>query len=231
MIRTLCLVFSILVCGAAFSAEPAQVTPTFTEHIAPLIYAKCAGCHRDGQGAPFTLLTYAQVKKRAEQIADITDERVMPPWHADPGVVEYANDRSLSAAQIELIQRWFKTGAPEGDPAKLPAPPKFPEGWKLGTPDFVAETSEAYSIPVEGPDVYRNFVIPLNLTDDTWVNVLEFKPGRRAWSITASISSIPAARPAATMRPIPHPVTTAWAGRMETFATSVAGILARTRRR
>ena len=177
MIRLLCLVFFILVCGVAFSAEPVQVTPTFTEHIAPLIHAKCAGCHRDGQGAPFTLLTYAQVKKRAEQIADITDERVMPPWHADPGVVDYANDRSLSAAQIELIQRWFKAGTPEGDPAKLPALPKFPEGWKLGTPDFVAETTEAYPVPVEGPDVYRNFVIPLNLTEDTWVNALEFKPG------------------------------------------------------
>jgi hypothetical protein len=177
MIRRLSIVFSALVCGAAFSVEPAQVTPTFTEHIAPLIYAKCAGCHRDGQGAPFTLLTYAQVKKRAEQIADITDERVMPPWHADPGVVDYANDRSLSAAQIALIQRWFKAGAPEGDPAKLPAPPKFPEGWKLGTPDFVAETMEAWPVPVEGPDVYRNFVVPLNLTEDTWVNALEFKPG------------------------------------------------------
>lgn len=177
MIRSLSLAFFLLGGGAAICAEPGQVTPTFAEHIAPLIYAKCAGCHRDGQAAPFTLLTYAQVKKRAEQIADITDERVMPPWHADPGVVEYANDRSLSDAEIALVQQWFKAGAPEGDPAKLPAPPKFPEGWKLGTPDFVAEAAEAYPVPVEGPDVYRNFVIPLNLTEDTWVNALEFKPG------------------------------------------------------
>ena len=177
MIRPSCLAFSALLCATAIRAEAADATPTFTEHIAPLIHSKCTACHRDGQGAPFTLLTYAQVKKRAEQIADITTDRVMPPWHADPGVVEYANDRSLRADQIALLQRWFKAGMPEGDPAKLPAPPEFPVGWKLGTPDFIAEAAEAYPVPVEGPDVYRNFVIPLNLTEDTWVNALEFKPG------------------------------------------------------
>jgi hypothetical protein len=141
-------------------AGSVPASPNFSEHIAPIIYAKCAGCHRDGQNAPFTLLSYAQVKKRAEQIVDVTDERIMPPWHADPGVVTYANDRSLSAEQIALIQRWVENGAPEGDPAKLPPSPKFTEGWQLGKPDIVAQVPEPYSIPREGPDTYRNFVIP-----------------------------------------------------------------------
>ncbi|MDB6153424.1 MAG: hypothetical protein JWL90_1877 [Chthoniobacteraceae bacterium] len=151
--------------------------PTFTEHIAPLVYEKCAGCHRDGQGAPFTLLTYAQVKKRALQIADITDDRVMPPWHAEHGVVDYANDRSLNDEQIALIRRWVDAGTPEGDPARLPPAPKFPEGWQLGKPDLIAEVPEGYSVPAEGPDTYRNFVVPLGLTEETWVNAIEFRPG------------------------------------------------------
>lgn len=177
MTRRSSLAFTLfaLLCAASQGSEPAA--PTFTEHIAPLVYEKCAGCHRDGQSAPFSLLTYAQVKKRASQIADITDDRVMPPWHAVRGVVEYANDRSLNDEQISLIRRWVDAGAPEGDPAKLPPTPKFPEGWQLGEPDIVASVSEEFTIPAEGPDTYRNFVVPLNLTEDKWVNAIEFKPG------------------------------------------------------
>ena len=162
--------------GGSLLGGPIPDAPNFSEHIAPIIYAKCAGCHRDGQNAPFALLSYAQIKKRADQIADVTDERVMPPWHADPGVVTYANDRSLNADQIALIQRWVDNGAPEGDPSKLPPPPKFPEGWQLGKPDILAQVSEPFSVPREGPDTYRNFVVPLNLEQDTWVNAIEFKP-------------------------------------------------------
>ncbi len=155
---------------------PAQENPVFSEHIAPVIFSKCAGCHRDGQVAPFSLLNYAQVKKRAKQIGEVTGKRVMPPWHADPGVVDYANDRSLTKEQIDLIQRWLAAGAPEGDPSKTPALPKFTEGWELGPPDLTVKCSEPYKVPAEGPDVYRNFVIPLNLEKDTWVSAIEFRP-------------------------------------------------------
>ncbi|RYD84540.1 MAG: hypothetical protein EOP84_05220 [Verrucomicrobiaceae bacterium] len=171
-----CMLVALL-SGDARGGAPVPGTPTFTEHIAPLVYEKCAGCHRDGMNAPFTLLTYAQVKKRALQLADVTEDRVMPPWHADRGVVEYANDRSLNEDQIALLRRWVEAGAPEGDPAKLPPLPKFPEGWQLGEPDFSVQMAEEYSVPAEGPDTYRNFVVPLNLTEDTWVNAIEFKPG------------------------------------------------------
>lgn len=174
ILRSLAALFAVLFLPASLSA---QENPVFSEHIAPIVFSKCAGCHRDGQAAPFSLLNYAQVKKRAKQIAEATGERVMPPWHADPGVVDYANDRSLTKEQIDLIQRWVAAGAPEGDPAKTPALPKFPEGWELGQPDMVFKTSAPYKVPAEGSDVYRNFVIPLNLDKDTWVKAIEFKPG------------------------------------------------------
>lgn len=166
-----------LLTGAKAGETLQAKEPNFAEDIAPLVFAKCTACHRDGQSAPFSLMNYAQVKKRARQIADITDERTMPPWHADKGVVEYANDRSLTDGQIALFRRWVEAGTPEGDGSKLPPTPTYPEGWTLGKPDLVATTSAPYAVPAEGPDVYRNFVVPLNLEEDTWVNALEFKPG------------------------------------------------------
>ena len=160
--------------GALAGSEPPV---TFNEHIAPLMHGKCANCHRPGQIAPFPLITYANVKRRAQQIVDVTSERFMPPWHADAGVIEYANDRSLKPAQIEQIARWVAAGTPEGDPAKVPAPPEFAEGWLGGEPDLIATMPEPYSVPAEGPDIYRNFVIPLNLEEDQWVSGAEFRPG------------------------------------------------------
>jgi hypothetical protein len=168
-------VLSSIFLGTAVCAADTSV-PTFSEDIAPLVFSRCAGCHRDGQVAPFSLLNYAQVKKRAKQIAEVTAERVMPPWHADKGVVDYANDRSLTDEQIALFQRWLDAGTPEGDAAKLPALPVFPTDWELGKPDIIAEAPEAFTVPAEGPDLYRNFVMPLNLEQDTWVNAVEFRP-------------------------------------------------------
>ena len=150
---------------------------TFNEDVAPVVYAKCAGCHRPGQAAPFSFLGYEQVKRRGKQIVEVTGERYMPPWHADPGVVEYANDRSLSDEEIALIKKWVEAGSPEGDPAKKPAVPDFPEGWQIGEPDLVATMAEPFPVPAEGRDIYRNFVIPLGLEEDKWVKGLEFKPG------------------------------------------------------
>jgi hypothetical protein len=168
---------STLFSTAIAHAAPEAGTPTFTEHVAPVVFSKCAGCHRDGQVAPFSLLNYEQVKKRAKQIVEVTGERVMPPWHADKGIVEYANDRSLSDDQIALLKRWLEAGTPEGEASKLPSLPEFPADWQLGKPDIIAEMPETFTVPAEGADLYRNFVIPLNLEKDTWVNAIEYKSG------------------------------------------------------
>ena len=149
----------------------------FSEHIAPIVFHNCSTCHRPGQVAPFALTDYASVKKRAKQIAEVTGDRTMPPWHADPGVVEYSNDRSLKPEQIKLIADWVAAGTPEGDAAKLPALPPMPDGWQLGKPSQIAKMAEPFTVPAEGRDIYRKFVIPLNLDKDTWVSGIEFHPG------------------------------------------------------
>jgi hypothetical protein len=104
----------------------------------------------------------------------------MPPWKPAATDYPFHDARGLTAQQIELLQRWAADGAPEGDPAKLPPLPKFTDGWQLGPPDLVVTMTEAYDVPERGPDVYRNFVLPLNLDRDVWVRAIDFRPSARA---------------------------------------------------
>ena len=166
----------ILLLAFTLSAS-AQAEVNFSEHIAPIVFKNCSTCHRAGQIAPFELTDYASVKKRAKQMMEVTGDRTMPPWHADHGVVEYSNDRSLSNDQITLIADWLAAGTPEGDPAKLPALPVVQDGWQLGKPSQIVTMPEPFTVPAEGRDIYRKFVMPLNLDKDTWVSAVEFHPG------------------------------------------------------
>ena len=166
----------LLLAAACVASEPAPENVTFTEHVAPILFANCAGCHHPGAIAPFSLLTYADAKKRAKQLAEITSERTMPPWHADKDNPPFHNNRSLDEKQIALLAAWHRAGVPEGDPAKLPEPPKFTEGWAMGAPDLELKMPEAYEVSPEGRDEYRNFVLPLNFDEDKWISAIELRP-------------------------------------------------------
>ena len=175
----LALVIGVVVDGPR--ATPAAQAPvTFSEHIAPIVFNNCSGCHRPGEAAPFSLLSYRDARPLAKAIASATASRVMPPWKAGPSDYEFANARRLSAEQIATIQRWVADGAPEGDPKKLPPLPHFTEGWQLGPPDLAVTMSEPFDVPATGPDVYRNFVVPLNLDHDAWVRAIDFRPSARS---------------------------------------------------
>lgn len=150
---------------------------TFSEDVAPILYANCVSCHRPGEAAPFSLISYQDVSKRAKNIAKVTQSRQMPPWHAAHGYGEFADERGLSDAQIATIREWVAAGMPQGRAGKMPPLPKFTEGWQLGTPDLVVEMPEAFAVPADGPDIYRNFVLPTNLPEDKWVRAIEFRPG------------------------------------------------------
>jgi len=158
----------------------AAESPTFTEHIAPIVFANCTGCHRPGEAAPFALTNFREVQKRGKLIAQVTEEGDMPPWSVRAGDVPFKETRELSTAQTDLIRAWVDAGMPEGPADKLPDLPKFTEGWQLGTPDLVVKMDAAYTVPADGPDIYRNFVIPLDLTSDKWVRAIEFRPGTSA---------------------------------------------------
>lgn len=162
---------------------PGEVSPertnrlSFNKDVAPIVFGKCAGCHRPGQAAPFPLLTYQDVKAHARTIAQVTRRGYMPPWLPEPGHGEFAHDRRLDPDQLERLQRWIADGVVEGDSADLPPAPTFPEGWQLGVPDLVVTLPEAYTLAAEGKDVYRNFVIPIPVPANRHVKGIEFVPG------------------------------------------------------
>ncbi|MDA7865579.1 cytochrome c, partial [Akkermansiaceae bacterium] len=117
---------------------------TFSKDIAPIIYDNCTTCHRPGQIGPFALTDYKTVKRRAKQIVEVTDDRTMPPWHADEGDVNFSNNRSLSPEQIMLLADWVAAGRPEGDPAETPPLPEFHDDWQIGKPDQIATMAEPF---------------------------------------------------------------------------------------
>jgi mono/diheme cytochrome c family protein len=152
---------------------------TFTETIAPIVYANCVTCHRPGEAAPFSLISYEDVAKRGALIAKVTAARYMPPWHATHGYGEFAGERRLTDQQIAAIGEWVKQGMPKGDSAKMPRLPEYADGWHLGKPDLIVEMPVGYDVPAAGPDQFRNFVIPTRLTEDKWVRAVEFRPNAR----------------------------------------------------
>ncbi len=161
----------------AFSAS--AVSPTYNKDVAPILNTQCAECHRPGEVAPFSLLTYQDASKRASLIAAVTGKRFMPPWKPESGYGNFAHERRLSDAQIATIAAWAKAGAPEGDAKDKPAAPKFSEGWQGGEPNLVLKTGHGFDVPADGPDHFQCFVLPLNLDQDSYIRTLEFRPGNR----------------------------------------------------
>ena len=157
-----------------------SLKPTYTRDVAVILQKHCQECHRPGEVGPFSLETYEQARKRAADIADVVEDRRMPPWKAAPQFSpKFKHDRSLSDADIAVLSVWAENGAPEGDPADLPAPAKFADDWKLGTPDLVLEMREPFDVNASGDDIYRCFVIPTNLPDDVYLEAVEYLPGNR----------------------------------------------------
>jgi len=152
-------------------------TVTFNKQIAPIVFHTCSPCHRPGEVAPFSLLNYQDVKKHAAQIVAVTARRYMPPWPPSPGYGEFAGERRLTDEQLRLIADWVKQGAPEGNAADLPPTPHFTEGWQLGPPDLVLQMPQAFHVPANSGDVFRNFVIPVHVASTKYVRAIELRPG------------------------------------------------------
>jgi tetratricopeptide (TPR) repeat protein len=153
--------------------------PTFNRDIAPILFQNCAPCHRAGESAPFSLLTYTDAEKRAKQIAAVTASRYMPPWLPAHGEGDFAGERRLSDSQIRAIRQWAEGGAPEGDARDLPPTPHFVEGWQLGKPDLVVMLDAPYTLIASGSDVFRNFVLRPAVDRTRYVRAIEVRPGNK----------------------------------------------------
>lgn len=161
--------------GPALAAGPV----TFNRDIAPIVHAHCISCHHDRGQAPFALVSYSDVQKRAALIAKVTARRYMPPWLPERGVVQYVGERGLSDEQIALLGRFAEQGAPQGE-GVAPRPPPMPATWQLGEPDLVVRMPLTYMLPSSGVDVYRNFVVPISMPESKWVRAVEMLPGSKS---------------------------------------------------
>ena len=136
--RSLLVALALVSTGAALVAAGAPqgsggaATLTFSKDVAPIVFTKCASCHRPGEVAPMSLTSFKEVRPWAGAIRDKVASRVMPPWHADRAYGAFRNNPSLSQAEIDTIVNWVNAGAPEGNPKDTPALPRFAEGWQIG---------------------------------------------------------------------------------------------------
>jgi mono/diheme cytochrome c family protein len=172
-------VLQALPASQAIETKSTAPDVTFSKDVAPIFFKNCAECHRPGESAPFSVLSYKDVRPWAKSIREKVVNREMPPWHADPHIGEWANDRRLKQQDIDAITAWIDGGAKEGDAKDLPAAPQYTEGWSIGKPDAVIEMPEEFTLGASGPDEYQYFDAPTNFTEDKYVQMAEARPGNR----------------------------------------------------
>jgi hypothetical protein len=170
---------AMTVAGVSSAANTGSAIPTYSKDVAPILNRRCVECHRTGEAGPMTLQSYKEVRPWAAAIRQAVLSRTMPPWHADPKVNHFSNDRRLTDGELAIVAKWAENGAPEGNAADLPAPPKFVTGWKIGKPDFVADMGAEFKIPAEGVIKYQYYTIDPGFKEDKWITAVEVRPGQR----------------------------------------------------
>jgi mono/diheme cytochrome c family protein len=154
---------------------------TYGQHAARLIQEHCQECHRPGEAAPFSLLTYHDARAWSAAIREAVAERRMPPWHADPAHGRFRNSRRLSDADRAMLLAWVDQGCPEGNPSDLPPPRTFVQGWRIGQPDAVFTMPKAVAVPAQAPKAgipYKFVVVSEPFPEDKWLQAVECRPGQ-----------------------------------------------------
>ena len=179
VVAVVSVVVGLVATSASAQSASGSATPTFNKDVAPIFYENCTTCHRPGDIAPMSLLTYKEARPWARSIATKVKDGSMPPWHADPAVGRFVNERRLSDAEKATIVKWATSGAPEGDAKDLPPAPAYKEGWTIGEPDALLSMQEDYPIPATGTVPYQYFEVPANYAEDRWIQAWELRPGNR----------------------------------------------------
>src|SRR5436190_13716798 len=134
------------------ASHPAPTTegPTYSKDVVRIMQANCQSCHHPGDIAPFSMMTYGDTLPWASDIKLMTRTHQMPPWKPAQSCGIFDGPRILSQADIDTITKWVDNGAPEGNPADMPAPLDFTGGWALGQPNLVLNSAQPYTAPEVG---------------------------------------------------------------------------------
>jgi hypothetical protein len=170
--------FAISVCVFLWAPTLSlAAAPTFHKDIEPILQSRCQGCHRPGEAAPMSLLTYSDARPWAKAIRTAVLSGKMPPWSPDPHYGKFSNDLSLAPGEKEKIVAWVEAGSPEGKPSDAPEPRTFVEGWRIPQPDVVFEMPAAFEVPATGTLDYQFIAVPTHFTEDKWIQAVEVRPG------------------------------------------------------
>jgi tetratricopeptide (TPR) repeat protein/mono/diheme cytochrome c family protein len=170
---------AVLWLAGSAAVRAAQAGPTYASDIEPILQRQCVGCHRTGDIAPFSLESYDDARSRGRAIADATARRYMPPWKPAAGYGgPFVGARGLTDDEIGTIAKWVESGMPRGEGS--PAQPERLAEWRLGPPDLVVTLDNPYILAGDGPDIFRNFAIPVPLAGEKYVAAVDFSPGGRA---------------------------------------------------
>jgi len=185
MKRLFVVLFSVFAIAAVAALNHTSASeksvPTFAKDVAPIVFNKCATCHRPGEAVPMSLTSYQEVRPWAKAIREQVADRSMPPWHADAASsLKFRNDRRLSQAEIDTVVAWVDGGSPKGEDADLPALPKFAKGWSWGEPDLIIPMPVDFEVPAEGELPMQNFYVAVPFKEDRWVEAVELRPGNPA---------------------------------------------------
>jgi mono/diheme cytochrome c family protein len=193
MKRTLAIVAMQLCTAACVLGQMAGMTPdpaaipvtrpsnvTFTKDVAPIVQQHCQGCHRPGEGTPFSMLSYEDARPWATAMKRMVVTRAMPPWFEDGHTEKFENNRSLTQAQIDTIAAWVDAGAPKGDPKDMPPAREYVQGWTIPQPDKIYQLPHPFSVPAKGILDSQYVIVPTGFTKDTWVQDVEAAPTDRS---------------------------------------------------
>src|SRR4051812_25141660 len=164
------ILLGCLLPAAAFAGEV-----TFYKDVLPVLQSRCQECHRPGEAAPMSLLTYKDARPWAKAIREAVLTKKMPPWFADPAHGKFSNDRSLPESEKQVLTAWADGGALEGNPKDGQKPLEFAEGWTIGKPDLVLEVPVDFKVPASGTVDYTYFVVPTGLAEDKWIEKVEVR--------------------------------------------------------
>jgi hypothetical protein len=171
--------FSHLIAFVMLAQAGASQPVTFNKDILPILQNNCQSCHRPGQIAPMSLLSYKDARPWAKAVKNAVVTGTMPPWFADPNYGHVLNDRRLKQKDIDTITKWVDSGAPEGNAKDAPPPIQWPEGgWQI-KPDYIVD-GPTYDVPAKGIVEWTWFVVPGGFTQDTWVTSIEVLPSQLA---------------------------------------------------
>src|SRR5437667_21238 len=181
------ILFSLMIVWEMTAAESQA---NFYKDVLPILQKNCQNCHRPGQIAPTSFLTYSSVRPWAKAMKAAVVTRKMPPWFADPQYGHFSNDRSLPQSEIDTIVKWVDSGAPEGNPADAPAAIHWPENnWQI-QPDVIVDVPP-FKVPANGLVEWTNITIPNPFKKDTWVTAILFRPDNVAVTHHIGVLSTP----------------------------------------